>query len=446
MQNGDVVGLKSVILDLVNCDKRNLAYSVLDHMYERSSTIQDYDIVGELSLKSEYRSLYFECAKTAYNLSLTPEQRIAARENLIKAYSAMNYPEKALEYIEQQLKVLPNNFEMLCQKASNLFLCGDKYASEKLLDELLIQFPDRQRDVEFLLSSRYLRQGNTAKGISIFIDTYKKPNDLFHNQLKMKKWSGIAQPGRKIYVASEGGIGDEFINIRFFDNIRRMGMEPILYSHDNKFYQDKNRLFQRHGYVVETDSYAIDNNEYWLPMMSLPVVLNLNESNLWNDTYLKPLRNEKNRLDGDRIKIGIKCTGNPYFTQDEYRKIPLDLMLSYLPKDVDIYYIDKEDGHEGVIDLADRIDSWEDTLDFIDQMDYIVSSCTSLVHAAGAMGKTTFVAVPILEYYVWTSSRTDNTTPWYGNNFRVMKQTKLRDWNEPLSQISSELKKLMKEK
>jgi ADP-heptose:LPS heptosyltransferase len=122
-------------------------------------------------------------------------------------------------------------------------------------------------------------------------------------------------------------------------------------------------------------------------------------------------------------------------------------MLEYLPENAEIYYIDKEETkHHKIIDLSSRIDSWEDTLDFIDQMDCIVSSCTSLVHAAGAMGKTTFVAVPIAEYYIWTTSRRDTSSPWYGPNFHVMKQTELRDWNKPLTVIQRQVKNLMMEK
>jgi ADP-heptose:LPS heptosyltransferase len=119
-------------------------------------------------------------------------------------------------------------------------------------------------------------------------------------------------------------------------------------------------------------------------------------------------------------------------------------MLKYLPKEAEIYYNDKEVGHPGTIDLGDRIDSWEDTLDFIDQMDCIVSSCTSLVHAAGAIGKTTFVAVPIAEYYIWTTSRRDDSSPWYGDNFHVIRQTEVRDWNKPLAEIQERVKHIMK--
>jgi len=442
----ELIGLKGIVLDLVSSDKREIGYQILDHIFSKATTLQELDVVGELSLKTEYRDLYFKCAEMAYSVALTTQERYAARNNLIKAYTAMNYPDKALYYIEQQLSLMPDDFEMLCQKAANTSLSGDKEAGEAMLLEILKKFPEEEKHIQALLSGKYLREGNLTRGISVFIDTYKGKNRLFDEQLKMKRWGGIVYPGKKIYVDGEGGIGDEIINIRFFKNIEKLGMTPILYSHNNKYYKHKNDLFARHGYQIQTESYSIDSTQYWIPMMSLPATLGLTEEKLWTGTYLTPLRNEKNKLPDSKFKIGIKCSGNPYFAQDEYRKIPLDLMLQYLPKDVDIYYIDTTDGHNGVINLADRITSWEDTLDYIDQMDCIVSSCTSLVHAAGAMGKTTFVAVPIAEYYVWTSSRRDNSTPWYGDNFHVMKQVELRDWHQPLSQISKQVNDLLKRK
>jgi hypothetical protein len=176
--------------------------------------------------------------------------------------------------------------------------------------------------------------------------------------------------------------------------------------------------------------------------MSLPATLNLREQDLWTGPYLTPIRNLKNKLESNKFKIGIKCSGNPYFGQDEYRKIPFETMLKYLPQDAEIYYIDTETGFPGVINLGDRITCWEDTFDFIDQMDCIVSSCTSLVHAAGAMGKTTFVAVPIAEYYIWTTSDRSTHSPWYGENFHVMRQTVLRSWDEPLAEIAKHVDKL----
>jgi hypothetical protein len=445
MNSIELIGFKSTVLDLLTNDKRQLAFDLLDHFFEKAKTLTEFDAIGELSLKTEYRALRLKCAETAHAIAVTTDEKRSSRTNLINAYNAMNYPEKALYYIELQLKQTPDDFLTLCQKTANISLMGDKETAEKIIKDLFVKFPEKQLDLNNMMYSKFLKEGNLAKGIVSFVESYKKKNDLFETQLNMKRWDGIARPGRTVYVNSEGGIGDELINIRFFKHIEKLGMIPILCSPNNNFYKDKNNLFRRHGIEILSESYSIDKTQYWAPMMSLPSILNLSEKDLWSGTYLEPLGKKAINNNG-KFKIGIKCAGNPFFAQDEYRKIPLDLMLSYLPEDADIYYIDKlKVDHPRVTNLADEIDSWEDTLDIINSMDCIVSSCTSLVHAAGAIGKTTFVVVPIAEYYIWTTSRTDYSSPWYGPNFHVMKQKELRDWNKPLSEVQKEINYIMEQ-
>lgn len=439
--------LKPIILDLINCDERKKAWDLIDFYMSHAKTIHDYDTLGYVSLKADKRDTYLECAEATYALSRTPEEIFNSRTNLYKAYNAMNYPEKALYYVEQNLKIKPDDFETIAQKAFNISLMGDKDASEKILTDLVRNNPERNDKLEAAFSGKLLREGRLAEGIRAFLETFKPKNGTFEDNLRMKRWDGLIRPGSKLYIDGEGGIGDEIINIRFLKTIENYGMEPILYS-TGKYRKDTDSLFARHGFNIVNDVYSIDPRYQWAPLMSLPAYLDLTEDDLWKGPYLKPLRSSKNKLlpSLSKFKIGIKCSGNPYFGQDEYRKIPIEEILKYLPANADIYYIDKEfKSHPRVINLNDRIDSWEDTLDFIDQMDCIVSSCTSLVHAAGAMGKTTFVAVPIAEYYIWTSSRKDNSSPWYGDNFKIMRQTKVRDWNDPLLEISKHVKKLMHE-
>jgi tetratricopeptide (TPR) repeat protein len=437
------LGVKSLVLELYNSNKRDLAYLILDHLYENAKSLYDFDLIGDLSIKTEYRKMFLQCSETAYSIALLNDQKYMARKNLIKAYSTMNYPDKALEHIKIQLSIDPNDLDMLLEKASNLSLLNKKEEGEEILNFVKKNFPEKEKDVESLLSGKYLREGNLVKGIEVFLETYKPKHKVFDEILNMKRWDGISRPGKILYVNGEGGIGDEIIHIRFFNNIKKLGMRPILVSPDNTFLKDKNDLFRRHGIEILPEMYSINPKEYWIPCMSLPVVLRLKEDNLWNGSYLYPIRNEKNKIDSRKFKIGIKCSGNPYFQQDEYRKIPIEKMLQYLPHDAELFYIDKiKINNPKVIDLADRITSWEDTLDFIDQMDIIVSSCTSLVHAAGAIGKETIVCVPISEYYIWTSKKRDSTTPWYGENFHVFRQSKLRSWDEPLSEMEQLVKKI----
>jgi tetratricopeptide (TPR) repeat protein len=438
--------LKPVIMDLLAKEKRSIAFELIDFYFLHAKTLEDFDTLGYVSLKSEYRPMYLKCAEAAYSLATSSEQKFNARTNLYKAYNALNYPEKALFYINLNLQQNPDDFETQCQKAFNISLAGDKKTSEKILLELVEKNPNKLKDMKAAFSGKMLREGNTAEGIIAFIEAFKPKNKLFEEQLGMTRWDGKTYPGETVYLEGEGGIGDEIINIRFFDHIKDLGMKPILYSAWSQYRVDVVDLFRRHGHEVLTEPYSINTKCKWAPMMSIPGYMRLTENDLWRGPYMKPLRQEKNKLNSNKFKIGIKCNGNPYFSQDEYRKIPLDVILKNLPKEAEVYYIDKEVGHLGTIDLGDRIETWEDTLDFIDQMDCIVSSCTSLVHAAGAMGKTTFVAVPIAEYYIWTTTRTDTSSPWYGKNFQVHKQTKVRDWEEPLYNIGIEVKKLMEKK
>jgi tetratricopeptide (TPR) repeat protein len=438
----ELLGFRATVLKLLNYGKRDTAWELLEHFFDKSTTLAEFDAIGELALKTEHRQLHLKCAETAHGIALTSDEKRASRYNLINAYNMMNYPEKAVYYAELQLKQTPEDYKSLCQKAANMSLMGNKEEGEKLLDELLVKFPDKHKELQSMLSGRYLRNGELARGVSAFTEAIKGKNELFDVQLNMKRWDGIPRPGRTVYVDGEGGIGDEIINIRFFNRIRNLGMRPILCSPNNVFHKEKNALFIRNGFEVLTESFSINQRELWTPMMGLPATLSLTEEDLWCGPYLTPLR--KNRIESKKFKIGIKCSGNPYFAQDEYRKIPIDLMLSHLPEEAELYYIDKlKVNHPRVTDLADEINSWEDTLDIIDSMDCIVSSCTSLVHASGAIGKTTFVAVPIAEYYIWTTSRRDHSTPWYGDNFYVMKQTKMRDWTIPLNKINKQLLNLI---
>jgi tetratricopeptide (TPR) repeat protein len=438
--------LKTTLLDLLNDDRRDLVWSLIEHYYKKSTRLEHFDALGFISLKSEKRDTYLKCAEAVYSLSETPEQKYLSRANLYKAYNALNRPEEALFYINQNLEITPNDFETLCHKSFNMALMGNKSEADLLMEEIQKAFPNKHSELKTSLYRKLLTSGNTAQGILKFLNSDEKKSSLFDEKLGMKRWMGIIHPGKTIYVQVEGGIGDLIINIRFFDMIKSLGMKAILVSENNKFYKDINSVFSRHGYEVITEDFLIDRKQYWCFMMSLPGLLNCTEFNLWKGSYLKPLKLPKNILHGNKPKIGIKCNGNPFFGQDEYRKIDSEVMKKYLPKDCDIYYIDKLKGPDWVINLNERIESWEDTLDFISQMDCIVSSCTSLVHAAGAMSVPTFVAVPIAEYYIWTNSRTDTLSPWYSNSFSVHKQTELRSWDKPLKEINDKLKNIIGKK
>lgn len=436
--------LKTIVDELVRNDNHELAHQLIDHYYKKATTPMEFDGIGASAIAAKYFEMQLKCALAAYTVARGEEGLFAARENLYKAYMTMNYPDKALFYIDLNLKMRPNDFQTTSQRAFALAQMCRREESEQILMSLVGHEEQGDSDLDYALSGKMIREGHTAKGIRNFITAFKPKNPLFEDQLQLEFWSGQIEPGRTIVINGEGGVGDEIINIRFLNHIRDLGMTPILYSSWYRYRPDLTDLFRRHGYRVETNSMFFKSDWMWTHMMALPAYLNLNEDQLWSGPYLTPQRLAKNQLNDTKFKIGIKCNGNPYFEQDIFRRIPIEEIIQAIPDNVSIYYFDKEKTADGTISLKDKLDTWEDTLDYIDQMDLILSSCTSLVHAAGAIGKRTIVVTPIAEYYTWTSTRINETTPWYGDNFTVLKQTKLRSWKEPLQRASEIIQQMLK--
>ena len=430
----DRESLKYVIKKLIDQEYNYpLAQKILDEFEQSAKDLADYDTLGELSVLSKHYDLRLKSAIYTYTNCNSSEQLYKARENLYKVYNSLNYPEKALFYIELNLLAKPGDVDTLMNKAFNLSLMNRHDEAYTILCSLKTKDPEKLELIEHSMYKHQLKNGETAKGIKNFITKFKPENILLDKQIGMKFWEGGVYPGKTIIINGEGGIGDEIINVRFLNWFKKFNMKPIIFSSFYKYRKDTVDMFRRNGIEIETNHLFFRKEYLWTHLMSLPAYMGLNESELWEKPYLKPMKREKNKLSDSKFKIGIKRNGNPYFDQDIYRRIPIEEMLNIIPENASVYFFDKEKTHPRCINLIDKLDTWEDTLDYIDQMDIIVSSCTSLVHAAGAMGKRTIVITPISEYYTWTSTRTDESTPWYGENFSVLRQTKLRDWSEPLA-------------
>lgn len=435
--------LKMIIEELVNKHQPKLARDLLDYYFTRCETLTDYDVIGFLALKNSYPEMSVKAAEAAYALAKAPHEIYAARMNLYKAYYSNNMPEKALFYSGLNLMVAPDDFDAAISHAVNHKLNGDRMLGEQLIDKIIEKGINekQRRDLRSTHAHKFLRKGDTGYGIDLFLGVNREKATTFQ-LMNMERWNGRPKKGKKLYIYEGGGIGDTFINIRFMEHIKELGMEPVFYSNLGR--EDVLDVLYRNGFNVTTRLEGVDLESPHTESLVLPCDLKLKENDLWRGPYIKPMKQKHTDLGSKKkFRIGIKCNGNPYFAQDVFRSIPFDDMIAAIPDGVEVYYIDTVQEYPGVINLKGRINSWEDTLDYISQMDLIMSSCTSLPHVSGAMGIPTIVMPPIAEYFVWSSSRTDDTSPWYGDNFRVYKQTKVRDWKDPLKKATARIIELM---
>jgi hypothetical protein len=426
---------------LIHIKQFEKAKIVLDLLKPYASRLEELDQLGKLYAEIREFNDTLELAERMYALVQAPKARFDSRVNIIRAYLNLNRPIDALVYIGINEREQPDDHANQMDKAMCYFLLDRKTEGEAILRKILTQSRTDDIDfrVNFNLGTYDLRNGKFKEGLRHVLLDGRKLN-IWH-EFKFPKeqlWEGTPQPGKTIVLCAEGGIGDEIISVRFMKHFRDAGMNPVWYT-DRK---DIASIFERCGFPTVSNIQHIPHDWLWAYSMPAPTYLDLEEDALWYGAYLTPLNRASTLPNTGKKKIGIKCMGNPKYDQDLHRTIPFEQLIDSIPEEYEIYsfHIDEDFVHPRVIQLKDKIKSWDDTLDYLNQMDLVISSCTSLIHAAGAIGKDAVVIIPILTYYTW--AKPDYHTKWYGENLTILRQTEYNNWNAPLNELKSLLNDL----
>jgi len=254
-------------------------------------------------------------------------------------------------------------------------------------------------------------------------------------------WDQSDLNGKTVIINLEAGYGDNIISARFATEVWRRGGTCILCC-------DKtvHSLFSRIPGVKECitlDQVQSTPHDFWIPGFSCSWLFGHESDNMPNDPYIfarsESIQIWKNIVNTKKPKIGIRWSGNPKFEHQQFRIFPPKLLIDLhkkfdycqfysLQKDNDIYELPEQ-----IADLQHLLISWEDTAACIENLDLVITSCTSIAHLASAMGKPTFVIVPILPYHIWAYG--DEHSPWYQETTRVFRQKIFGKWTEPFEKI-----------
>lgn len=443
--------LNETVLFLKERNELRVAAELLMTFGKYARSVEEYDSIarGYCDIKRYKDSIKW--AEKALSMAAGNEMLYAIRANLAKVCNHANMPDKALFYLKFNESMTPEDPELLLEKAFSLFLMNRQKESEAILRALNTR-PGLNEQlatrVKFNLGTYDLYKDKFQEGLKGFLIEGKKLNIWNNVKLPLEFWKGGVQPGRTIVIVAEGGIGDEFINVRFCDKLVDYGMIPLWYTTR----KDLSGIFNRHGYTTINSLENVPKGSLWTYSMSLPIFLDLKPEDLWNGPYLFPSVDYKNKWDwmneSSETKVGIRWSGNPHYEHDLHRSVPLKDMYTTIQstgKGFHIYSLQKGDGAEeveecgGVVDLSRHLESFEDTLAVIDNLDIVVSSCTSVLHAAAAMGKRTYGLIPCTAYYTWCSSN-EYKSYWYGDNLTLLRQHELRSWEGPLKELTRCLK------
>jgi len=265
-------------------------------------------------------------------------------------------------------------------------------------------------------------------------------------------WDQSDLKGKTVILNMECGFGDQMIYARFATEIWKRGGKCIMCCE-----KLLHPLFLRIPGVKECitlDQVSQTYHDFWIPGFSASWLFGHEFDNLPNEPYIFA-KNEsvdlwKTMLNTKKIKVGIRWSGSPLFEHQQFRIFPaqklIDLHKDFshiqfysLQRDTDVIELPK-----AISDLQHLIISWEDTAACIANLDLVITSCTSIAHLASAMGKPTWVIVPLLPYHVWAYG--GDHSPWYQNTTKVFRQTKFGDWTETFQKVSNELKERFPQK
>lgn len=436
--------LKQITNFLKQTNELKTAELLLDTFSKYARDNTQFDELAQLYYETKCYVKSAKYAEKALILSKTPQEMYVIRSNLGKVYNYLNQPKKALKYLEQNLFLNPKDLDARMEKNLSLYMLGDeKQCYDNYIEMSKEDLPDIiKHRVNFNLATYEMEFGDYKKGLASF-NVNGKLTDVFRTITppnNIKEWDGIPKIDKKLLIIHRGGIGDEIINIRFMKNLKDLGMKPVWWTS----FPDLKTVFNRNGFDTISNISELKNiHEYeFCSSMELPYLLNLDVEELGRTPYIKPdpeYVEKYKHIDG----IGIKWAGNKDYEQDLHRTIPVEQLINTL-NNYNIYSLQKEDYQEiekyNAISMYNEMETIEDTLGIIVNLEFVVTSCTSIAHMCAAMGTKVYVIPPIACYYTWLG-RTDDKSYWYDDNCTVIRQTKWNNWTQPLEKLKSILER-----
>jgi len=308
--------------------------------------------------------------------------------------------------------------------------------AEDLLRKKLKEQPDDPR-ILFNLGWHDLRHGKFQQGfdgmnVGRFLNVFGSEalaGQMYHPSFPLE--------GKVLLFRSEGGLGDEIMNLRFARDFEARGARVIVACSAHLM-----SFFASNGFLTVANEVANHNKvhyDYWVPAMSAAYILGHEYDSLDGRAFLDaPTRNMYEKP--GTMKVGIRWSGNPKFEHEQHRRFdPQPLIDMHTVPGTTFYSLQRDEDTREFLpfgDLKDQLQTWNDTASIIKSLDLVITSCTSVAHCAAALGVETWIITPILPYYCWAMP--GDKSAWY-NSVRLFRQTEYGNWDQPLSDVRKAL-------
>ena len=396
----------------------------------------------------------FEEALKEYDkaLELKPDF-LKVINNKANCLKLMGKYEEALNYYKKALDLKSNFIDAIYNRAICFNELNKFDQAEELYTKALKIKPDFV-EANYNLSLIKLLKGNYIEGWKLY--EWRKKRPKFKKYLifdKKDEWLGDKDLNKKIiYIRKEQALGDYIQYCRYLPLIKKMGAKIILDTPE----QLKNIINNMGIEFTHIDDLKKIKFDYYCSIASLPFAFKTTVETIPNKIpYLFTPKDKKlfweEKFKNNKIKIGIKWSGNTKYQDDKNRSISLKKFkpLFELPYEFHSLHIEYSESDEitmqNISNLychKNEIIGLDNTAGLIDAMDLVISVDTGIVQLTGALGKVFWNLLPYTSDHRWLLNRNDS--PWFPTA-KLYRQTKKGDWETVIQNVKNDLLYFKKE-
>jgi tetratricopeptide (TPR) repeat protein len=394
------------------------------------------------------------------SLTLAPRSGLAHLQRA-STLSRLGRYQEALEAFDETVRVLPHDTVTAKQRGLALQWCGKYEAAFREFDRALALDPDH---AEAWVSKAMLMMmlGDLPGGFALYewrwrmavwVDSPRRLRQVYTQPLWLGE-SNIA--GKTILIHTEQGFGDVFQFCRYTGLAAKAGARVIVEVEPGLM-----ALMATLPGVsqVVSDREPLPDHDFRCPMMSLPLAFGTTLDSIPAEVpYLRadPARvaDWRERLAGLRgCRIGLvwgagSRVGDAELVALEHRKtLPLQA-LAPLADVVGCDFVSVQVGTAakqaasppaGMIlhDHTELLNDFGDTAALMENLDLVISVCTSTAHLAGALGRPVWLLNRFDTDWRWFLNRADS--PWYPT-MRIFRQPQPGDWDSVVRSIVGALR------
>jgi Tfp pilus assembly protein PilF len=378
-------------------------------------------------------------------------ENISIYNNLGVVFKDLDHIEDAVACLRAGLDIDPDSARLHHNLGLAFRQGGDPAAAVRCFDRVLDIDPANV-NAHFCRATALLLGGDYAAGFDDYEWRWRMPGGK-PRRFASAAWDGAADAAATVLLHHEQGHGDSIQFARFVPLVRERVGRVVL-----ECPPALTRLLATVDGVDEVvaDGATADADAH-AALGSLPRLLGTRLDSLPAEVpYLRPdpalTALWAPRLDVPGLKVGLVWAGNPRQPSDRKRSTRLAVLAalgaiegaSFFSLQVGPGRRDLDDGPPPfpLVDLGSEIGDFADTAAIIEQLDLVITTCTSVAHLAGALGRPVWTMLCRDADWRWLVDRTDS--PWYPT-MRLFRQRRAGDWAGVVDDVGGALAALIEE-